>query len=46
MLKIFDAQTGENLEVVRKLFEEYPDSLHLDPCFQNFGEELANLPGE
>ena len=46
MLKILDARTGENLEIIKKLFEEYAESLGFDLSFQNFNEELANLPGE
>lgn len=33
------------LETVRVLFEEYWQSFGFTPCFQNFGEELAGLPG-
>jgi putative acetyltransferase len=33
------------LETVRALFEEYWKSFGFTPCFQNFGEELAGLPG-
>jgi len=45
MLKFFPAETGEDIELVRGLFEEYADSLGIDLGFQNFEEELANLPG-
>jgi len=46
MLKILDAQAGKDLEIIRKLFEEYAESLGFDLSFQNFNGELANLPGE
>ena len=46
MLRIFPVKTEEDLEIARQLFVEYADSLGFDLGFQNFEEELANLPGD
>jgi putative acetyltransferase len=46
VLKILNAHIGKNLKVVKKLFEEYADSLDFDLCFQNFDKEIASLPGQ
>jgi len=46
MLKISCVQTLRDLELTKELFTEYADSLRFDLCFQNFEEELANLPGD
>jgi len=37
--------SGPSLESVRALLQEYWDSFGFTPCFQNFGDELAGLPG-
>ena len=44
MLKIIQARTGKNLDLAKMLFREYAASLSFDLDFQDFEEELANLP--
>jgi len=43
--RITPVQDAAALKAVRGLFEEYWKSFGFTPCFQNFGEELAGLPG-
>ena len=38
--------TPEEIDVTRRIFEEYAAQLDVDLCFQNFDTELADLPGE
>lgn len=38
--------TPEEMDGVRELFKRYAQSLTVDLCFQNFEEEMRNLPGE
>ena len=45
MLKVVQAEEGENFTHAQLLFEEYAASLDFDLDFQDFDEELANLPG-
>jgi ribosomal protein S18 acetylase RimI-like enzyme len=43
---IRDALARSDVEAVRRLFEAYAASLDVDLCFQNFAQELADLPGD
>jgi putative acetyltransferase len=44
-MEIVAVRSAEQIETVRALFQEYWDSFGFTPCFQNFGAELAGLPG-
>jgi len=43
---IVPVESAAQLDEVRRLFQEYWDSFGFTPCFQNFGDELARLPGD
>jgi GNAT superfamily N-acetyltransferase len=44
-VQIVPVEDAAALETVRMLLQEYWDSFGFTPCFQNFGDELAGLPG-
>jgi putative acetyltransferase len=44
-IRIVLARTPGDIEEARRLFREYESSLGIDLCFQNFEQELAELPG-
>jgi len=46
MLRVVEAEPGIGLQQAHQLFQEYAGSLETDLEFQNFGEELATLPGK
>jgi putative acetyltransferase len=44
-IAISQATAPDDIEHARTLFLEYADSLGFSLCFQNFDQELKNLPG-
>jgi GNAT superfamily N-acetyltransferase len=46
MIKIIQAETEEQIQQTRQLFREYEAWFGLSLCFQNFNEEVTNLPGQ
>ncbi|HEV2348241.1 MAG TPA: GNAT family N-acetyltransferase [Terriglobia bacterium] len=46
MMVIDSVKTPKHLDIARALFREYADSLGFDLSFQNFEQELRELPGD
>jgi ribosomal protein S18 acetylase RimI-like enzyme len=45
-VRLARAETDGQVEEARTLFKEYEAATGVDLCFQNFGHELATLPGD
>ena len=45
MLEFVQAESAEHVNRARELFKEYAAALGISLCFQNFDQELAELPG-
>lgn len=45
-VEIRHATSASDIEIVHRLFEDYAQWIQIDLSFQNFGEELKQLPGE
>lgn len=45
-MRVVQANTANDIEQARTLFQEYAKGVGISLCFQNFDQELANLPGD
>ena len=45
-MKFVQAESPQQIEIARGLFREYAAGLNIDPCFQNFDQEVNDLPGK
>jgi GNAT superfamily N-acetyltransferase len=45
-MHVFQANSQQDIDHARTLFEEYAAGLGISLCFQNFDQELKNLPGD
>jgi ribosomal protein S18 acetylase RimI-like enzyme len=45
-LRLLDTTNPNELDALRTLFRSYAQSIKIDLCFQNFEEELQDLPGD
>jgi GNAT superfamily N-acetyltransferase len=45
-MRVVQANSPEDIDAARTLFNEYATGLGISLCFQNFDQELNNLPGD
>ena len=45
-IEFITPESAEQVAITRQIFAEYAQQLGIDLCFQNFQDELAELPGE